>query len=153
MYGEIRNLLAHDLYLDYDMKNAHFVFFFNELIKNNIDDYKYLKEYIEKRELIFKEIIETNSDAISKETKEKFLILDEDKTKKILKQIFTSILNNASLNKIKIEYNLNNKLDFINNLYNELQRNIKKIIDLEEYSELKKQVIKCALKSSFSIIF
>jgi hypothetical protein len=142
MYGEIRNLLAHDLYLDFDMKNAHFVFFFNELIKNNIDDYKYLKEYIEKRELIFKEIIETNADAISKETKEKFLILDEDQTKKILKQIFTSILNNASLNKIKLEYNLNNKLDFINNLYNELQRNIKKIIDLEEYNELKKQVIK-----------
>ena len=142
MYGEIRNLLACGLYLDYDMKNAHFVFFYNELIKNNIDDCKYLKEYIARREEIFNEIIENNPDATSKDTKEKFNTLEADQTKKILKQIFTSILNNASLNKIKIEYNLNNKLDFINNLYNELQRNIKKIIELKEYKELKKQVIK-----------
>lgn len=142
MYGEIRNLLAYDTYLDYDIKNAHFVFFYNELKKNNIKDILYLNEYIENRENIFKEIIENNPDGISKDTKEKFFNLEADQTKKILKQIFTSILNNASLNKIKLEYNLNNKLDFLNNLYNELQRNLKKIIDLEEYHDLKKQVIK-----------
>lgn len=142
MYGELRNLLAYDKYDDFDIKNCHYVLFYNMCIQKEFNELNYIKEYIDSRNDIFNNLIKDNPDAIDPETKEKLFFKTTDDQKKILKKIFTSILNNASLSKIKIEYNLINNLTFIENLYKQLQKNLKKIIDLDENKKLNDSVIK-----------
>jgi hypothetical protein len=130
MYSEIRNLLASDYYVDIDIVNCHYTIFYNECIINNIPSPK-LEKYINNRDAIFKKIIELNPEMKDKETKEMIEYMDYPEQKKILKGIFTALLNNGYLQKQVSDYNITNA-DFLEELFNELQINIKKIVNLDK---------------------
>jgi len=133
MYSEIRNLLASDYYVDIDVVNCHYTIFYNECILNNISSPK-LEYYINNRDDIFKKLIELNPEMKDKETKEIIGYMDYPEQKKILKGIFTALLNNGYLQKQISDYNITNA-DFLEELFNELQINIKKIVNLEKNKE------------------
>lgn len=140
MYVEIRNLLIHGIYDDYDVKNCHYILFYNELIKNNVKNTTHILEYINNRDKIFKNIIDNNPEAYSIE-KIKFIDLDYESKKKIIKSIFTSLLNNGKISCLET-YNITENTDFIFMLFNELKNNIKLIINLDENKTIKDVITK-----------
>jgi hypothetical protein len=134
MFGEVRNLLAYKDNIDIDIVNCHFKLFYNKCILNDIPC-KNLKNYIDNRDDIFKEIIDNNPEMKDKETKELVKYLEPSKQRKILKAIFTSLLNNGKLETQTEQYNITDTSGNLEDLYNELQGNITKIINLEENKE------------------
>ena len=140
MYVEIRNLLIHGIYDDYDVKNCHYILFYNELIKNNFNNNTYILEYINNRDKIFKDLIENNPDAVNKDNI-KFSNLDYENKKKIIKSIFTALLNNGKISSLET-YNITENTEYIYKLYNELKTNIKLIINLDENKTIKTNITK-----------
>jgi hypothetical protein len=138
MYHQIRNLLSYKYYYDIDIQNCHFLLFSILCNKHHLKHDK-LKEYIKTRDDVFAKIILDNPNMINDETKEKIKFSSKDEQRRILKKLFTGLLNGGGVDNNKKKYNIENA-SFLDELHKEIKTNLNSIITSPEYREINEEV-------------
>lgn len=143
MYKEIRAHLANDYYVDLDIVNCHPTILYNECILYNfiknkeIFKLEYLKNYIDNREDIYKEIYDNYKNITTLEGEK----INDYNYRATLKGIFTTILYGRGKDDIEKKHNINiEDIEIFDNFYNEIRKISKKFIEIEDFEEINKYV-------------
>lgn len=130
MFGEIRNLLFSDNYIDLDIRCAHPCIIYNLCIMYNIECIK-LKNYIVNRDAILQEIVKQNPKG-----KYKGKLSSNGMENGVAKEFITGIFYNGNIDNLMKDYNLFVLPDSIKELHEELKNIMFQIINLPEYKHI-----------------